>query len=232
MTDAIKEKLAKHKWQEPPIHPVNNLPLMTDDAIKELANDIKKNGLQEPIILWRDNRDEANGSTGPFPVFLLDGRNRLAALKLLGVKDPTKATYGSIVGTTVRTLNAIRQITTIGGKAGMSARWETDCDPLALHISLNVHRRHLTAKQKRKAIEAMLNADPQASDRAIARKLKVDHETVGNVRKKLGGGNRQSKKHNKKQRLEKAFAVLAKLDLTVDDLAEHTGHRLIPIERE
>ena len=51
---------------------------------QNLAANIKASGLQEPVILWRDNREAANGSKGPFPVYLLDGRNRLAALKLLG----------------------------------------------------------------------------------------------------------------------------------------------------
>jgi hypothetical protein len=252
--ETIRKKVAKHRWVEPPVHPVNDLPMMSDDELDALAKDIKANGLQEPVILWRDNREEANGSTGPFPIYLLDGRNRLAALKRLGIKDPTKAKYGDVVAVTVRTLNAVRQLTTIGGRSGMSARWETDCDPLALHTALNVYRRHLTTKQKRKAIENMLIAQPGMSDRVIAKKAKASPTFVGTIRSGVHGGQvktrtgadgkkyKQAKKSTtpkaepkpltKKDRLEKAFAVLAKLNLTVDDLAEHSGHRLVAIEKD
>lgn len=53
--------------------------MMTDAEIDELAADIKKNGLYEPIDIWIDNREQANGAEGPFPECKLDGRNRLAA---------------------------------------------------------------------------------------------------------------------------------------------------------
>ena len=43
------------------------LPMMSDAELDEFAADIKANGLLDPIILWRDNREEANGATGPFP---------------------------------------------------------------------------------------------------------------------------------------------------------------------
>lgn len=249
-SDTIKEKLAKHKWQNPPVHPVNTLPMMSDEQIDDLAKDIKENGLQEPIILWRDNREEAKGSTGPFPVYLLDGRNRLAALKKLGITDPTRAKFGDVVAFTVRTLSAIRQITTIGGRGGMTAKWETDCDPLALHLSLNVHRRHLNAQQKRKAIEAMLDANPENSDRVIAKKAKVSPTFVGRVRAKNKSGvhrgqvrmgadgkkyrqpkqSEKSRLEPKKERLQKAVEAIAKLQITVADLAEQAGYHLVPFE--
>ena len=85
----------REPWQDPPVHPAAAmLPMMGDDELQALADDIKANGLQEPIILWRDNREAANGSEGPFPLWLLDGRNRLAALKLLGIDDPSRAPDG------------------------------------------------------------------------------------------------------------------------------------------
>src|SRR5262245_41932856 len=47
-----------------PVHPVNTLPMMSDAELDELAADIKKNGLQEPITYWMDNREAANGEKG------------------------------------------------------------------------------------------------------------------------------------------------------------------------
>jgi ParB-like chromosome segregation protein Spo0J len=56
-------------------------------------------------------------------------------------------------------------------------------DPLALVVSANLHRRHLTAKQKRDLIEKLLKARPEQSDRQIADHVRTDHKTVGKVRK-------------------------------------------------
>ena len=50
-------------------------PMMSDEELAELAEDIKANGLVHPIIVDADNQ-------------LIDGRNRLAACKLAGV-EPT-----------------------------------------------------------------------------------------------------------------------------------------------
>jgi N6-adenosine-specific RNA methylase IME4/ParB-like chromosome segregation protein Spo0J len=47
---------------------------------------------------------------------------------------------------------------------------------------LNLDRRHLDTAAKRKLIEAELREQPEASDRAIAGGLGVDHKTVGAVR--------------------------------------------------
>ena len=56
-------------------------------------------------------------------------------------------------------------------------------NPLAFVISMNIHRRHLTAEAKRELIAELLKANPQASDRAIAATAHVSPTTVGEVRK-------------------------------------------------
>jgi ParB-like chromosome segregation protein Spo0J len=49
------------------VHPVANLfPMLPDDELQELADDIRANGLQHPIVLDKDG-------------VLIDGRNRWAA---------------------------------------------------------------------------------------------------------------------------------------------------------
>jgi hypothetical protein len=50
-------------------------------------------------------------------------------------------------------------------------------------ISANIHRRHLTAEQRRDLIKRFLQADPTKSDRDIADTVKVSPTTVGAVRK-------------------------------------------------
>ena len=61
------------------IHPVAALfPMMTDEELKSLANDIKKNGLREKIT-YRLVEGVPQ---------ILDGRNRMQALELAGYWEP------------------------------------------------------------------------------------------------------------------------------------------------
>jgi ParB-like chromosome segregation protein Spo0J len=61
------------------VHPfAAQFPMMTDEELTELADDISQNGLRQPIVLDRDGQ-------------LIDGRNRLAACKLAEV-EPTYTT--------------------------------------------------------------------------------------------------------------------------------------------
>ena len=98
---------------------------------------------------------------------LIDGRNRLDAMESLGRKliddrgelrlDPFKEQRGLA----------------------------NDADPYAYVLSANIHRRHLTPEQKRDLIAAVLKAQPDKSNRTIAKQTKTDHKTVGKQRDKL-----------------------------------------------
>ena len=57
-----------------------------------------------------------------------------------------------------------------------------DPDPYAVAISYNIHRRHLTADQKRDLIARLLSANPGKSDREIGRTIRADGKTVAAVR--------------------------------------------------
>ena len=104
---------------EYPVHPVASLfPMIDDDALNALAEDIKKNGQREPIIVAY--LDEAMIDE---PV-VIDGRNRHAACKLAGVEPEFKF---------VMSLND-RELS-----PQVIADWI---------ISHNLHRRHLTTSQK------------------------------------------------------------------------------------
>lgn len=52
--------------------------------------------------------------------------------------------------------------------------------------AINLHRRHLTAAERRAVIEDQLREVPERSDRAIAQELAVSPTTVGMVRRRLG----------------------------------------------
>ena len=80
-------------------------PMMSDDKLQELADDIRANGQRQPVLL--------------FDGAVIDGRNRLRACEIAGVKPITKDVTAAEVGPS----------------------------PTAFVISLNLKRRHLNAAQ-------------------------------------------------------------------------------------
>jgi ParB-like chromosome segregation protein Spo0J len=69
----------------------------------------------------------------------------------------------------------------------------TGDDPAAYVISANIHRRHLTAEQKRELIAKLIKAQPEKSDRQIAGAAKASPTTVGTVRAKMEAAGDVSK---------------------------------------
>ena len=138
------------------VHPAAELfPLLSAAELKELADDIERaRGIHYQIVLDVKGR-------------LLDGRNRLDALVLLGRLGADKA--GKLL---IKDYGPL-PITTIAE------------DPYDLVISLNLHRRHVTAEQKRELIAKVLKAKPGQSNNAVAKQVKADDKTVAKVRRDL-----------------------------------------------
>jgi ParB-like nuclease domain len=134
------------------VHPAAELfPLIDPEDLQALANDIQEHGLRQPCCLLEDE----NGD-----VVLVDGRNRLDALALLGEEITLDNTI-------------------------IFERFPADSvDAYARVVSLNLRRRHLSTGDKRKVISKWLAAQPESPDRHIASQVKVDHKTVAAVRKK------------------------------------------------
>jgi ParB-like nuclease domain len=149
------ETAVKSSWRSwLRVHPLaDRFPLLLEtdtDALKELAEDIKKNGQREPATYIKD-------ATGQ--IILLDGRNRLDALELLGRKIE------------------------LNDSTIFQQQLSADIDIYAYIASKNIHRRHLTAKRKRELMVQF--ADWTKSDRAIADEFKTNKNTVGRVRKEF-----------------------------------------------
>jgi hypothetical protein len=162
------EPMAQKTWRDVlPVHPASDLfPMMGDDEINDLAADIEKHGLHERVVLWTDGD----------AVSLLDGRNRIAALEKLG-----------------QTIKLHRARRRPGSDLGQPSLRADDYpvgvvgyveDPYEYVLSANVHRRHLTPDQKRTIVAAVLKAQPEKSDRQIAKQTGVSHPTVAKERKK------------------------------------------------
>jgi len=138
-------------------HPLANpFPLMEGAEFDALVADIKANGLRQPIII-----DEG---------MILDGRNRYRALKALN--DP---------GIDKRTIQQVQKGTLVHHYFRTLTQLSVD-NPAAYVISANIHRRHLTAEQKREVIAKLIAAQPEKSNRQIAKQAKVDHKIVAAVR--------------------------------------------------
>ncbi|MGB3746190.1 MAG: hypothetical protein WBD11_16950, partial [Xanthobacteraceae bacterium] len=157
-TTANNSKQTK-RWRDVlPIHPAAELfPLMGEAELRELADDIKKHGLRDEVTLYLDP-DRKN------PPSVLEGRNRLDALELLGRE--TVSDHG-------------------GWPPGIYTFLPSHLDPFAYVISKNIHRRHLTPDQGRGLIAKVLKAKPKQSNRQIAKQVKADDKTVAKVRSKL-----------------------------------------------
>jgi hypothetical protein len=197
-----------------PIHPAADLfPLMSESELRELGEDIKKRGGLFSRIVFVKVGDGFK---------LLDGRNRLDAMELVGMGVDWKSDDSPI--------QCIPD----------------DVDPYDYVLSANLHRRHLTTEQRRELIAKILKARPEASNREIAKQTKADDKTVASVRRDLestaeipqlekttGADGRQRKARSKKPpkradrrvtespeiSLEQRRAENAELDLSAEERA-------------
>jgi hypothetical protein len=171
---------AKPSWRDVlKIHPAADLfPLMGDDELAELGEDILKHGLREPVVVMRQYRRGADGKFDlrEYDLVLLDGRNRLDAMEGAGF---TLIRDGKLDKTLGHKALGLEPLTHTGGAY---AEVDPDVDPDTYIISANIHRRHLIPEKKRDLITKLLKADPSKSDRQIAEMIKADHKTVGAVR--------------------------------------------------
>jgi ParB-like chromosome segregation protein Spo0J len=148
----------KRSWRDfLTVHPAaEKWPLLAEAELRALGEDIKANGLRVPIVLH---------NAGTRGMLLIDGRNRLDAMELIGVETESKGIPSQ--------LHPKIPIRLIDGDL-----WEAT-------ISLNAHRRHLTAEQKRELIATLLKAKPERSDRATAAIVGASDKTAAAVRADL-----------------------------------------------
>jgi hypothetical protein len=118
------------------IHPATDLfPMLPEDELRKLGEDIQWNGLKEPIALYRadDDKDAKD-------ISILDGRNRLAAMMLVGLPISRGWPRENVLGSPIPGVRWIRT------------------DPEAYVISKNILRRHLTKEQQAALIVRVMEA--------------------------------------------------------------------------
>ena len=114
---------------EYPVHPVASLfPMIDDDALNALAEDIKKNGQREPILVaFFDGMDTTE------PV-VIDGRNRFKACEIAGVKPVFSNNYimePEEMGPWIISHNLHRRHLTTSQKAAVAVAYEAELSKLA-----------------------------------------------------------------------------------------------------
>jgi ParB-like chromosome segregation protein Spo0J len=105
-----------------------------------------------------------------------------ADMKVNGQIDPISVANGKIVDGRSRyraclELRIEPRFEDVSGKS--------EAELVALSVSRNLHRRHLTQQQRRELIAKLLKATPEKSNRQIAELAKVKHDTVGAVRRQM-----------------------------------------------
>jgi hypothetical protein len=119
------------RWRETyKVHPAADVfPMMSDQEIDALRDNIVANGLHEPIVLWTPTKLNYKNSQY-LDTYVLDGRNRMEAMERACI---------TVTSCMERLLPA-------------------SVDPVAYVISLNIHRRHLTKAQQADLIVAAIKA--------------------------------------------------------------------------
>jgi hypothetical protein len=172
---------AAQSWRDRiSVHPVADLfPIMSDAKLIKFGEDVREHGLNHQLVFYVDEkridalRDgsgainqsieaERKKAAGALP--LIDGRNRLIAMQLVGILDE-------------------QRLTDLFKKAKL--KWRDDGTPEEVVASLNLHRRDLTAEQHTKLVAALIKATPERSDRAIGKLAGIGHPRVARIRGKL-----------------------------------------------
>ena len=152
---STNERIGPHE-----VHPIaSTYPLMPEAQLEELAEDIRQNGLREPVLrLWVT--DDAGIGTP----LILDGRNRLTACEMAGVV-PTFADYDGPADldallSLVRSKNLARRHLTESQRALVAAR--------------SLHLYEEAARERQKAAAGATNASRWGNSIALGSSAQSD----------------------------------------------------------
>jgi hypothetical protein len=146
-----------------PVHPVAALfPMMAEDELADLAEDIKTNGLVHPIVMgvWKDEHDEPQYG-------IIDGRNRHAACAVAGVEPITTDFTGDDPVAFIISSNISRRHMSTG-QIAMT---------LALSARLNKADEVLSGTA-RNPKSGPRGGRPKGGQRELARKAGIDHKRI------------------------------------------------------
>jgi hypothetical protein len=184
------------------VHPAADVfPMMSDEELRVLGEDIKAHGLREPLAFcWIETPKRQR--------LLCDGRNRLEAMERQGIPLPDSVSVRN-------------------GSHRVTAQNVIEGDPVAYIIRKNIHRRHLTMQQQADLIVAAVKVGqkpPQVeevSDKGgrgkinkvkakaveVAKEHGISKATVERAMAKAEGKKPKAKRMTKRQRENEAFLL-------------------------
>jgi hypothetical protein len=180
--DAAAKKRMGPSWRDQiEVHPAAALfPLMSEtdpDGLSDMAVSIAMNPLKVPDLMpvihaELLNPDCSSLSQSKWKFTLLDGRNRLDAMELAGIKFALRPNERSLPSTPGWLLDVDR------GDLVVSHPLEVERDdPWEYVRRANVERRMMNRAEKRELIKRLLKHAPEKSDRAIA-EMAMSHKNV------------------------------------------------------
>lgn len=144
------------------IHPAADVfPMISNAELNALANDIKKNGLQHPIEL-------CDGQ-------LIDGRNRLAACELAGVKPMTKEVHVSDPVSYVISANIHRRQLSTQQRAAIAAEL----------ANLEHGSNRFQSKKVEGSFDPSINDQPKITLEEAAQMMSVGTATVKRAKQRM-----------------------------------------------
>ncbi len=138
------------------VHPAADVyPMLSDDELKALGEDIKQNGLRDPVTFWR--HDEYMAIDLPVTGYLIDGRNRLEAMERAGldIREALGVSERFTDHWYDQQTDRIQYLHDICGDAGPN-------HVSAFLVSKNIRRRHLTKTDQVRLIAATYDAAREA----------------------------------------------------------------------
>jgi hypothetical protein len=188
------------------VHPLANVfPMMTDDELQDLADDIKEHGLLHPIVL------DADG-------VLIDGRNRLRACEIAGREPQFERLNGHDAAAFIVSANLERRNLTKGQQAMALAMIypitrqgkRTEGSATALSVSNKVSTARLSQAR------SVLRHSQALAESVMARHISLDDalETVAEARRAS----------------QSTDAKMAELRAEAPDLADLVDEERLPLD--
>lgn len=144
-------------------HPIADVwPMMEEDKLSELADDIRKNGQLVPVWLY-DGK-------------ILDGRNRYAACKIAGVEPKTKEYTGDEPTAFAVAMNDRRRHMNKGALAAVAAELEP-------HFAADAKRRQIRKPKSESVVEKVPQQTPRKAREEAAASVGVNDRYVSDAKK-------------------------------------------------
>jgi hypothetical protein len=144
-------------------HPIADVwPMMDEDKLRELADDIQKNGQLVPVWLYEGK--------------ILDGRNRYAACKIAGVEPKTKDYTGDEPTAFAVAMNDRRRHMNKGALAAVAAELEP-------HFAADAKRRQIRRPKSESVVEKVPQQTPRKAREEAAASVGVNDRYVSDAKK-------------------------------------------------